>query len=506
MSRYILVAIWVLGCRSEALEAAGATSSPIVYGGVDDREDVYDHPSALFRSIAQSSTALLMDGERVNTSNPDNVTLGIVGRLFETQNLCVGERFENQPVLGDCSGTLIDDQHILTAEHCIDGRACDSSQAWVFGVYLEGPDDPAPLTQDEVYYCDEVVVAAMDGDVDFAVVRLDRRVVGHDAVPLRPLPEGLAEGTPLTMIGHPNGIPTKITAGGRVIENDLMFRWLTADLDAFRGNSGSGVFDDDGNLVAILDSGGEDYFETDGCNIVNYASDRPPRWEGLTYLAPALDTFCETGVDSVACTCEGCGSDEPGDTCELGRTILPGTLRIEGSLEGYTDTSAGSCGGAGADRHWRFTVDGRASFAAQTEGFDSVLYLRRADGGSCGSELACNDDIAEGELGSSISADLEPGTYVLTLDSYDVAGEFGIDIEIGVEERPQPGSDAGPPPADAGVFDAGAGMDGGVRRDAGGAPPADDSGCSATGRNGGTGSFVWLLMALVLALRRRSVA
>ncbi len=85
------------------------------------------------------------------------------------------------------------------------------------------------------------------------------------------------------------------------------------------------------------------------------------------------------------------------------------------------DHRAGSCAnGAGPERLFRVEVSEpstlRATTATEGTTFDTVLYLRD---GCDGAELACHDDVdaARLELGSALAVDLDPGSYVLVVDT-----------------------------------------------------------------------------------------
>jgi hypothetical protein len=475
-------------------EPAAARRAPVVYGE-DGRTEVHAHPSAALRAVAETAVAVKIDRDFVDASDPSAVRIDYTRTLGEAKNLCAGERFADQIEPGTCSGTLVDDRYLLTAGHCVEDLADCADDVWVFGFRYVSDGVFAPLTSDDVYGCARVLAYFDDGDVDHAVVELDRPVVGHPPAPVRVEPAGLSVGTPVALVGHPNGLPMKIDDGGEVTWSSADATFLTATVDAFDGNSGSGVFDASGRLVALLRGGMEDYVDAGGCNVVNVV-DPPPADDGeeLTYVRPALEAFCATpGIDSPLCDCDGpCVPAPPGDTCADAEPIAPVSQVLEGSLADHAPTTSGSCAGEGRDRAYTFTLVEPTRFSARSAGFDTVLHLRE---GCDGAELACHDDVdRDTDRGSRIELELPPGTYVLFLDAWGRAvGDFTL--TLGFEP---PGPDAGGAP----------GLDAGVRtRDDGGAgapPTGTRGGCAAGGPAPPLGAPAgWALLGAVLDARRR---
>ncbi|MCA9606808.1 MAG: trypsin-like peptidase domain-containing protein [Myxococcales bacterium] len=483
-------------------EPATPARAPVVYGE-DGRTEVFAETNAALRAVAETAIAMKVRARFVDESDPTEVVFDYARTLGEAHTLCDGERFADQIDPGTCSGTLIDAQHVLTAGHCMDTAADCDDYAWVLGFRYAADGALATLTSDDVYRCGQVVTLFDDDQVDYAVVRLARPVVGHTPATLRREVGALAHLTPVALIGHPHGIPMKIDPGGALTWSSADASWFRATVDAFAGNSGSGTFTLDGTMVGILGGGATDYTDAGGCNVVNVIEPPPTdSGERLTYVRPALDAFCAVpGVVSPLCDCGGapCVEGPAHDRCENAEVIAAESQVIEDTLEGYAPWTVGSCGGNGADRVYTFTLTESAAIEATVEGFDSVLYLREA---TCeGDELACNDDIdPDTNRGSTIRAGLLPGTYFLFVDGYgSEVGAYTLTVTFvprAVDAGPPPEPDAGPPP----MVDAGDdGIDAGLP-DPG--APAPMGGCRVAPR-GERGVPLVALLAVLAGLRRR---
>ncbi len=238
----------------------------VIYGE-DSRVDVVD---SHYAHLASSTAAMILHSSMVYESG----YYEIQGQTLASRGICADERFADQITAANCSGFLVAPDLLVTAGHCVRSqRDCDNS-AWVFGFalddqssYFEG-DTSFWVDENNVYHCEEVVETVLDrtSQADHALIRLSRKV--DDREPLEVRTEGKVEMmTPLVVIGHPTGLPTKVAADGFVRSNSESF-FFQAGLDTFGGNSGSAVFNRHTGVVeGILVRGEQDYVfdSSSGC-------------------------------------------------------------------------------------------------------------------------------------------------------------------------------------------------------------------------------------------------
>jgi hypothetical protein len=319
-----------LGCGSSEEVFAGELTASVVYGP-DDRVEVFNHPDAELRSIAEQSIVALIPSFRM-LPNSDDGTFGLVTEsLKDLRGLCPDERFGNQPTAAACSGVLIDDDLVLTAGHCIDAQTPCNSYSYVFNYHLVDATTLAVIRDEDVYSCVQVVSqGAPEGTShtpDFAVVRLDRPVEGGQSrATIRPATP-LDKQEPLAMIGFGSGLPAKIDSGGTVADPRAdKLDFFIANVDAFQGHSGSATFDSQNRLAGILIGGRTpDYVTMEGesCSRVSFYEDSQAA-EVIHNIAPIVATLCENGwsgqeiCDPTACDGQPCGRNPapsgPGST------------------------------------------------------------------------------------------------------------------------------------------------------------------------------------------------
>ncbi len=138
---------------------------------------------------------------------------------------------------GACSGTLIGDNDILTASHCI----LKGKEADLLKVDLQGKEYLARVVK-------------IDREKDLALLVIPG-VTFKNAVKLAEDPAKLLEN--IYVVGNPrNMFPDTITQGvvsfvDRVLP-DLKGKWLQLDVTAAPGNSGGMIANEHGELVGVL--------------------------------------------------------------------------------------------------------------------------------------------------------------------------------------------------------------------------------------------------------------
>ena len=285
-------------------------SEAVVYGE-DDRTDVYAHEDPFWRDIARTSIVALIPRGAVRFDPSGQVTIQ-AGTLGEGRNLCDGQRFYDDPTAANCSGTLIDDDLVLTAGHCVETQSDCEGYYYVFDYHYAAEGVLEEIDVNDVYECRQLAAQELSGGrFDWGVVQLDRVVTApHAPAPVWAFDEALPAGAPVTVIGFGSGIPAKIDTGGRVIDpREDTLDYFEATTDTFGGNSGSGVFNEDGEVVGILVRGEQDYVNSGGCTVVNeLADDGSEGAEDITYVGRAIEDLCDSGSDSLSLCGPGRGN------------------------------------------------------------------------------------------------------------------------------------------------------------------------------------------------------
>ena len=268
----ILIVIQLLLFSSSQLFAQVSTNGEDLIYGHDDRYEVDDYTNQEFRESALS-VAMKVSKEKLLDNPNDNSILNFPHHKLTDviENICPSEKFLDQYSIGNCSGFLVSKNLLVTAGHCmLSQNDCDENR-WVFD-YKE---NTADFKKSNVYSCKKILSQKFnctDKEIfDYAAIELDRVVVNRKPLGFRK--HGyVTVGTPVLVIGHPLGLPMKITDGAHVsrMNNDERvhkirtlvnkLNYFNANLDSYGGNSGSPVFNKNtGKVEGILIQGANDF-------------------------------------------------------------------------------------------------------------------------------------------------------------------------------------------------------------------------------------------------------
>jgi hypothetical protein len=272
-----------------ALYTENVAREKVIYG-VDAREDAFTVTDEKVVANLAATAALV---KLVNIAAGAGGTWKLGGpTLMGRRNVCMGdpsrpdERFALQLTSAYCSGFLVAPDRLVTAGHCVPTAADIKGFKVVFDYRMDNSsklrvEHPAV----DVYAAVELLGRQQDdAGPDWAVLRLDRNVVGRKPVKVR-LIDRIGDGNGVYVIGCPAGLPLKY-AGRAVVRDNTPSGHFVANLDTYGGNSGSPVFSAATHEVEGILVRGETDFINDpaGCRRSNVCPDTGCRGEDVTRI------------------------------------------------------------------------------------------------------------------------------------------------------------------------------------------------------------------------------
>ncbi|WP_127718209.1 serine protease [Halobacteriovorax sp. HLS] len=270
-----------------------ASSTKVIYG--QDNRISYSHASSHYQALADSTAGMVHD-RHIKLSGSSYTFKAsrfggrLIGNMFDNGPICMDENFADEKTLPDCSGFLVAKDILVTAGHCVRDQSTCNSIKWVFG-YTKEIAQRGRISKENVYSCKKILSRA-NAPKDFTILKLDRKVVNRSA--LRVSTQKVRVGDEVVAIGHPSGLPTKISAGARVFKTTQ--NTFKTNLDTFSGSSGSAVIDErTSQVVGILVKGAEDFVRDGpgGCFRVNRCSEE---LEGSGCSGESVSRISEIGL------------------------------------------------------------------------------------------------------------------------------------------------------------------------------------------------------------------
>lgn len=227
----------------------------------DDRLERHQLKDTSILSYSKSTAALMLksqldlvkaDGKvvayKIDLNKPGNGPIPDSGKCKRA--------FVGQPQLtGFCSTTLIGEDLLLTAGHCMERgegiiskeEICAQSVA-VFDYAYSTPDKmPLKFPAKNVYQCKKVEFFSNNSELDLALIRLDRPVKNREIFKLKkPESKSMEYGSTLYTSGYPRGMPNKTVLSGSFVQYHRDYtKRNTARFfaDVMGGSSGSSVLD-----------------------------------------------------------------------------------------------------------------------------------------------------------------------------------------------------------------------------------------------------------------------
>lgn len=319
------------GIGASKTDLLSETQGSALIHGTDDRRDYFELESIEQRRLVQAHSVALIASRHVQ-SLLDHNTDESLPTWGELEDLCPDEPFADQPAAAFCSGVLLGENVILTAEHCVDLVPLEDIRV-VFGYYFVEAGKLA-IKPSDVYEVTTVIARGSENDaaerIDFAWLAL----AGHVNSPRSPAPvftsvSSLRDGASIVAIGAAGGTPLKTDIGGRVGEARANSGdYFVAEADTFRGSSGGGAFTELGALVGILSMGSSDFQRADAGCMITRRLEPGAGQERFTYASRAIEGLCQNQPNNLLCdlhcdqSCprKGASRIEPSQTttCSLG--------------------------------------------------------------------------------------------------------------------------------------------------------------------------------------------
>lgn len=240
------------------------------YGG-ESREPALATPRAADVEANILATAVMVNEKFITHLKPGWEMKDLL-TLMESERVCACEPFATLPAPGFCTAFLVDKKTLATTYHCVDLDPDLKHTYFVFGFHQR-----ADGTVQTNFAENEVLTGSVcvDGSgfpkanaaADYAYVCLDSDPPA-DRHPVKWRMSGkVTDNQKIYVVGYPSGLPVTFASDANVVENNPN-SYFICNLDTYRGNSGSPVFNETTNdLEGMLLRGEVDFVPAGDCQI-----------------------------------------------------------------------------------------------------------------------------------------------------------------------------------------------------------------------------------------------
>ncbi|MGB0454937.1 MAG: trypsin-like serine peptidase [Bacteriovoracaceae bacterium] len=250
----------------------------VIYGN-DDRELISSSSDPRYQTWAKATAAIVVK-DLIKPAFGDLISkIDAVELKNSNYQICEDEPFADRLITSHCSAFLVGDDVMVTAGHCVNNQFDCDNLSFVFDYRQDLIHESKDLFifTDTVYSCKEIIDSKLDfvTEVDYAVIRLDRKVKNRKPLKFRTGQEKLSDSSSLAVVGYPMGLPVVVADNAKVRDNGEE-DFFTSNLDAFKGNSGGPVINiRTGAVEGIVISGEDDfqYVSEKRCFVSNQCED-----------------------------------------------------------------------------------------------------------------------------------------------------------------------------------------------------------------------------------------
>ena len=208
----------------------------------------------------------------IRKENLDEKNLYLMKDLYR---YCTPQPFSEQKIWAGCSGTLVAKDVVLTAGHCVRNAADCENLSIAVDFDSSNSIDEIRLNTSKLHGCKKILYSSKPVPKtqlrDWALIQLKTSVA--DREPIQLLGPHSPGTTAIFALGHPMGMPKKISAGF-IHQEDYNYNIKNPASPFYKsrfltpaGLSGGGVYSADFKFFGIVVRGGTAYEKDDKCTV-----------------------------------------------------------------------------------------------------------------------------------------------------------------------------------------------------------------------------------------------